>query len=85
MLLLAKSGLERPITDRYYFSSPYFSQHGGASAQDGHITSMIARQNVAGESIQKTVDEIIGDEPSQLDVVPLIRRLLTQRQDGVAQ
>jgi len=85
VLLLAKSGLGRPITDRYYFSTPYFSQHGGASAQDSHITFMIARQNVAGEAIQKAVDGIIGDEPSQLDVVPLIRRLLMQPQNGVAQ
>ncbi|MGJ0486506.1 MAG: hypothetical protein ACR65R_18505 [Methylomicrobium sp.] len=76
VLLLAKSGSGRPIGDRYYFSTPYFSQHGSASAEDSHIIFMVARQNFSGDALRKTVDRIISDRPSHLDVAPLIRALL---------
>lgn len=84
VLLLAKSGLERPITDRYYFSPPYHSQHGSASAQDSHIVLMVARQGLAGEKLRAAVAGIAGDAPSQLDIVPLIRTLLKKAQSGSA-
>src|SRR5271155_211891 len=76
VLLLSKSGLARPIQDRYYFSSPYHSWHGSASIQDSHIPLIVSRQNYPGARLKQLVDGIGGDEPSQLALVPIVRSLL---------
>jgi hypothetical protein len=78
LLLLAKSGVERPIEDRYYFGVRQTSEHGSASAQDSRIPLIVAHPGLSGESIERTVREVIGAEPSQLDFAPLVRRLVTE-------
>jgi len=77
ILLLTRSGLNRPIEKRYYFSAPYYSWHGSASAQDSHIPLIVARKGFPGTKLKKIVDKIAGSQPSQLALVPLVRALLT--------
>ena len=76
VLLLAKSGLERPVADRYYFSHPYSSWHGSPAAQDSEIPLVVARQRGDGAVIAGRVREAVRQKPSQLDVVPLVLALL---------
>ena len=79
ILLLARSGLNRPIAKRYYFSAPYNSWHGSASPQDSHIPLIVARGNYPGSNLKKLVDQVAGSQPSQLDLVPLVRALLASQ------
>jgi len=81
ILLLARSGLERPIEERFYFSGPYHSWHGSPETQDSHIPLILARKGESGEKLQTTVKAIVGKSPSQLHVVPLVRALLEDRQE----
>src|ERR1700722_16545533 len=77
ILLLTKSGLNRPIQDRYYFSGPYHSWHGSASPQDSYIPLIVARDNGSGAQLKKIVDKAVGPmAPSQLSLVPVVRALL---------
>jgi len=76
ILLLAKSGLERPIDDRFYFSHPYSSWHGSPTAQDSHVPLVVARQGADGAELARIVRDVTGAAPSQLHVVPLVLRLL---------
>lgn len=76
ILLLARSGLERPIEERFYFSKPYRSWHGSPTPQDSHIPFILARKGDAGEKLQAIVDAVVGKPPSQLDLVPLVQALL---------
>jgi hypothetical protein len=76
ILLLSKSGLERPIQKRYYFSGPYHSWHGSASRQDSHVPLIVARQNYSTARIKKIVDKAAGPQPSHLSLVPIVRALL---------
>jgi hypothetical protein len=73
---LARSGLERPIGERFYFSKPYHSWHGSPSQQDSHIPLILARQGDTGERLQAIVEAAVGKTPSQLDFVPLVRALV---------
>jgi arylsulfatase A-like enzyme len=76
VLLLARSGLERPLEERFYFSGPYHSWHGSPTEQDSHIPFILARKGDTGKKLQGIVDAAIGKFPSQLDVVPLVHNLL---------
>jgi len=76
ILLLARSGLERPVEERFYFSGPYHSWHGSPSQQDSHIPFILARKGDTGAQLQAIVDAVVGATPSQLDFVPLVRALL---------
>ncbi|HEY6394234.1 MAG TPA: alkaline phosphatase family protein [Candidatus Binataceae bacterium] len=78
VLLLAKSGLNRPMGDRFYFSAPYKSWHGSPSVQDSHIPLIVARKNYSGSKFRILVERIAGEQPSQLDFVPIVRALLAQ-------
>jgi hypothetical protein len=80
ILLLARSGLQLRIEDRYYFSGPYHSWHGSPTAQDSHVPFIIAHLGDSGDRLKSVVDESIGRSPSQLDLVPLIQHLFGQRQ-----
>jgi hypothetical protein len=80
ILLLAKSGLDRPIEDRYYFSGLYHSWHGSASEQDSHIPLIVACSKCSGAALQKLVDKVARHRgPSQLDVTPLALTLLESK------
>jgi hypothetical protein len=76
ILLLSKSGLNRPIQDRYYFSGPYHSWHGSASPQDSHIPLIVARQNYSSAKLKQIVDRVAGAQPSHLSLVPIVLALL---------
>jgi type I phosphodiesterase/nucleotide pyrophosphatase len=76
ILLLARSGLQRPIEDRFYFSGPYHSWHGSPTQQDSHIPFILARKDDKGERLQTIMDAAVGKTPSQLDFVPLVRALV---------
>jgi len=76
VLLLSKSGLNRPIEDRYYFSRPYNSWHGSPSMQDSHITFAIANPNSWGAGLKDVIAQIGDSDPSQLDLTPLVLKLL---------
>jgi predicted AlkP superfamily pyrophosphatase or phosphodiesterase len=76
VLLLARSGMERPIDERFYFSGRYRSWHGSASAQDGLIPLVLARPGSSGTELRELLRAAVGDQPSQLDIMPLILNLL---------
>jgi hypothetical protein len=76
ILLLARSGLERPLEERFYFSGPYHSWHGSPTEQDSRIPFILARKGDSGAKLQATVDAAVGKLPSQLDFVPLVQALL---------
>ena len=84
VLLLSKSGLNRPIEDRYYFSRPYNSWHGSPSLQDSHITFAIANSKSSGRALKATITQIGDSEPSQLDLTPLVLTLLKSQSSGGA-
>ncbi len=76
IVLLARTGLNRSIGDRYYFSGPYHSWHGSASEQDGHIPFIVARRADSGATLRALVTEVVRDSPTQLKLVPLVQRLV---------
>jgi arylsulfatase A-like enzyme len=76
ILLLARSGLERPIAERFYFARPYRSWHGSPTLQDSHIPFILARKGDTGERLQAIVKAVVGKFPSHLDLVPLVRALI---------
>ncbi|HZY58289.1 MAG TPA: alkaline phosphatase family protein [Candidatus Binataceae bacterium] len=77
ILLLSKTGLERPIGDRYYFSGLYHSWHGSASEQDSHVPLVVACTKCSGKRLHDLVEKVAhGRPPSQLDVTPLALTLL---------
>lgn len=78
VLLLTRSGAGRPIEDRYYFSQHYSSWHGSPEWQDSRVPIMVARTGSTGAEIRALVDAVVGERPSQLDVAPLVLRLLEQ-------
>jgi hypothetical protein len=78
VLLIAKSGTNRPIEERFYFSRIYSSWHGSPEWQDSRIPIVVARTGSTGAEIRGVVDGIVGDQPTQLDITPLVLRLLEQ-------
>lgn len=86
ILLLARSGMQRPIEQRFYFSGRYHSWHGSPSAQDSRIPLLVAHIGRSGTALRDQVHRAVGEAPSQLHVTPLILRLLdadkvTRRQE----
>jgi hypothetical protein len=76
VLLLTRSGLERPLEQRYYFSGLYKSWHGSPTAQDSRIAFVVANPGVPGEEIRQRVRAVAGDRVDQLDVAAVVLRLL---------
>jgi hypothetical protein len=76
VLLLTRTGLERPLSERYYFAGHYRSWHGSPSAQDSLVTFVIARRGEPGEQVRARVEPVVGHQPSLLHVTPLVRELL---------
>ena len=76
LLLLTKSGSERPLEERFYFGSPRSSAHGGASPGESHIALVLARPGASGEALRDLLASAVGESPTQLDVTPLILSLL---------
>lgn len=80
VLLLAKSGEERPIEDRYYFSHEYRSWHGSPSAQDSLVPLLIAQSSRSGRTLQEELLETLPENFSQLDYVALLLRIFSRAQ-----
>ena len=78
VLLLARSGTERPIEERFYFSNEFRSWHGSPTAQDSRIPLIVAHQGKSGTEIRELVRGAVGEQPTQLSVTPLVRALLAQ-------
>jgi hypothetical protein len=76
VLLLARSGMERPIGERFYFSEKYRSWHGSPTAQDSRIPLIVGRTGMDAATIRERVTRAAGDRPSQLDVMRVILALL---------
>lgn len=76
VLLLARTGMHRPVTDRYYFSGHYSSWHGSPTAQDSEIPLLVARAGTSGGRICDRVRRAVGPNPTQLSITPLILELL---------
>jgi tetratricopeptide (TPR) repeat protein len=76
ILLLARSGVERPVEERFYFSNVYRSWHGSPTSQDSRIPLLVARKNDSGDRIHKLVQKVVGANPSQLHFVPLMKELM---------
>jgi hypothetical protein len=76
VLLLTRSGAERPIDERYYFSAEYRSWHGSPTAQDSRIPLVVGRRGVPAAEIERIVTAAAGERPTQLDVARLILALL---------
>lgn len=72
VLLLARSGMHRPIEERFYFSRPYRSWHGSPAESDSTIALAVARAGHSGEMIRERVRRVVGASPSQLHVTPLV-------------
>lgn len=79
VLLLARTGTERPISDRFYFSSQYRSWHGSPTAQDSRIPLVVAHSRLSGAQLRERVRRAVGERPSQLEITPLIEALLGGR------
>jgi hypothetical protein len=79
ILLLARSGLEQPIQQRFYFSSLYRSWHGSPTAQDSKIPLILAHKGGSGEMLRAMVDRAGGSQPSQLHLVEIALSLLQQK------
>jgi hypothetical protein len=82
IVVLPHFSIKDPIEQRYYFGPKYYSQHGSPSLQDSHIAFALARTTLSGKQLRAIAQPALDAEPTQLDVVPLIRKLL--RRDTVA-
>jgi hypothetical protein len=76
VLLLAQSGTHIPIEERFYFSRIYSSWHGSPEWEDSRIPLVVARTGTTGAELRARVEPVVGERPSQLDVTPLVLRLL---------
>ena len=76
VLLLARSGSERPIEERFYFGAPRRSAHGGASPGESHIALVVARPGGSGVALRAALADAVGEAPTQLDVTDLVLSLL---------
>lgn len=84
ILLLARSGMNRPIEERFYFSSVNHSWHGSPEAQDSRIPILVAHPRRSGHELKRRVQETMSAAPSQLDIVPLLESLLQEQGNGDA-
>jgi hypothetical protein len=76
VLLITRSGVERPIEERFYFSGLYNSWHGSPTAQDSRIAFVVANPGRTGEEIRERVRAAVGERVDQLDVAGVVLRLL---------
>ena len=78
VLLLARTGAERPVEDRFYFGTPRASAHGGAGAQEGTVPLVLAHAGQSGAELRARLHAAVGPSPTQLDVTPLVLALLAE-------
>jgi Type I phosphodiesterase / nucleotide pyrophosphatase len=79
IVLLARTGGNVPIEQRYYFSSvTHFSWHGSADELDSHIPFVLARQGGSGEELRDLVRHATGDVVSEKDLTPVARAVFAK-------
>ncbi len=76
VMLLSRYREQDPEKERFYFAARYRSWHGSPSRQDSEIIFALARPSSTGAELRARMHAAIGDNPSQLDVTPLILKLL---------
>ena len=76
VLLLAKSGGDQRLGERFSFADLQVSGHGSASASDSIIPLIVARSGMPVRLIRQRVRTAIGEAPTQLDVTELVLALL---------
>ncbi|HEU4884799.1 MAG TPA: alkaline phosphatase family protein [Longimicrobium sp.] len=79
VLLLARTGMELPIEQRYYFSSRYHSWHGSPTRQDSEIPLLVVQAATSGAAIRARVQRAAGARIDQLSITPVILDLLGSR------
>ena len=79
VLLLARTGTELPIAQRFYFSSRYHSWHGSPTRQDSEIPLLVVQTATSGAAIRARVLRAAGPRPDQLSITPVILDLLASR------
>jgi hypothetical protein len=77
VLLLARTGMQLPIEQRFYFSSRYHSWHGSPTAQDSEIPLLVIQPRTAGAAVRARVLRAAGRHPDQLSITPVILDLLS--------
>jgi hypothetical protein len=82
ILVLARTGMNRPIEERFYFSSQNHSWHGSPEAQDSRVPILVAHARLSGEDLRRRVARTIGASASLLDLVPLLESLLEVGPEG---
>ncbi len=81
IILLARTGAQAPIAQRYYFASEsHYTWHGSADWLDGNIPLILARQASSGDELRRMVERSEGTPPSELDVTPLVRSLFVEKE-----
>ncbi|HSM05393.1 MAG TPA: alkaline phosphatase family protein [Longimicrobiales bacterium] len=76
ILLLTRSGADRPVEERFYFSNPYRSWHGSPGEVESTIPLLVARSDRSGADIRERVRQAVGPDPTQLSIAPLVLDLL---------
>ena len=80
VLLMAKTGTQLPIEERFYFSGPYHSWHGSATEQDSHVPVIVGRPGYPAIRIEREVRSRMPARyegwSSHLDFTPMVLGLL---------
>ncbi len=79
VLLMARSGTQLPIEERFYFSEVYKSWHGSPTDQDSRIPLVVALPGGDGRALREAVRQAVGERPTQLSITPLVLSLLGRR------
>ena len=78
ILLLARACTDIPIEDRYYFSEmTHYTWHGSACEQDSNIPFILTQYGGSGEKMRSILRRLGGDSPSERQLTPLVRTLLS--------
>lgn len=78
LLLLARTGTDLPLEERFYFAPPSWSEHGGAHAQDSRIPLLLIHPARSGPELRALVRGALGEVPSLLDVAEVMRRAVSE-------
>lgn len=77
ILLITKSGADRPLEDRFYFSrARLYSDHGGPGVRESAVPLIVAHPRSSGSALRKQVHDVMGESPSVLQAVSLFTVLL---------
>ena len=76
VLLLARTGLQLPVEQRFYFSGRYHSWHGSPTVQDSEIPLLVIHPARTGAAVRDRVQRAAGERLDQLSITPVILDLL---------